>query len=156
MPAAFPSWVRPMLRMSKQRSQPAAFALAEPRRGFGYAREIGTDQPVFWACQFRFTRAEAVVFRLWFVYTINAGVDEFTMPILTEFGLIDHTCRFLPDGLLNMSEDGEVVTYSATIMARAEVIPDDYAEAAYLIAGMPDWTSWAEYLDQAMTAEMPT
>ncbi len=78
------------------------------------------------------------------------------MPILTEFGLLDHTCRFLPDGLLNMSEDGEVITYSATIMARAEVIPDAYADSAYLIAGLPDWTSWAEYLDQAMTVEMPT
>lgn len=155
MPAAYPSFLRPMLRASKSRSQPAKFSIAEPRRGTGYVREIGTDTPVFWDFQFRFKRSDALVFKLWFNTVINGGVDEFTMPILTEFGLLEHTCRFLPDNLLDCTESGEIITYKAKVMARAEVIPDGYTEVGPLIAALEDWTTWVEMLDQAINVEMP-
>lgn len=155
MTAAYPNHIRTILRAGKSRRQPAAFSLAEPRRGFAYVREIGTDTPVFWDVEFRFTPAEALVFRLWFANTIRRGIDEFTMPIRTEFGLITHTCRFLPDSLMDTSESGETFGYRATIMARAEVIPSDYMAASDLIVALPDWTSWAGLLDQTVTAEMP-
>lgn len=154
MPAAYPVSLKTVLR-AKSRSQPPAFDMHEPRRGYAYVREIGTDVPTFWDVAFRFTRADAMIFRLWFTQTLRGGVEEFTMPILTEFGLVEHTCRFLPDGLMPTRETGETVEYSATIMARAEVIPPEYVAAADLIVYLPRWEAYAELLDIAMTATMP-
>lgn len=155
MPAAYPLALNTILRASKSRSQPAAFSMREPRRGYGYAQATGTDVPVFWDVEFRFSRAEAVRFQLWFVGVIGRGVDEFTLPIRTEFGTLTHTCRFLPDSLLPCREEGETFGYTATIMARAQVFPPGYLEAAETIAGLPDWERWTGLLDQTMTAEMP-
>lgn len=152
---SYPLHLRTALQSGKARSQPAAFSLAEPRRGAAYARATGTDTPVFWQFTFRFTQAEALVFMLWFREVLNRGIDEFTMPIRTEFGMIEHTCRFVPDSLLDTTEDAELFTYRATIMARSMVVPQEYTDAAALIAGLPDWTSWAEYLDSAVTDELP-
>jgi len=156
MTAAYPLYLRTVLRTGKSRSQPAAFALNQPRRGTAYPQAIGTDTPVFWDVVFRFTPAEALVFQVWFTSIINRGIDPFTLPIRTEFGLLTHTCQFVPDSLLDTTEGGESFTYKATIMARAQIIPDGYADAAELIVGLPDWPNWAALLDQAVTAEMPT
>lgn len=155
MTAAYPLHLRTILRQSKARSQPAAFSLSEPRRGFAYAQATGTDAPVFFDVTFRFTQIEAQSFKLWHRFVINQGIDEFTMPIRTEFGVLTHSCRFLPDRLLDLREEGELFTYTSTIMAREEVIPDDIAAAAATIAGLPNWPRWAALLDQAVTLEMP-
>lgn len=150
--AAYPTGL-PLPLASKTRSQPAAFAMAEPRRGYGYAQETGTDTPVFWNVQFRFSAPDAVRFMLWFRSVINRGIDEFTLPIRTEFGLVTHVARFLPDSLLDATHDGgQVISYSATIMARAQVVPDAYTEAEELILGLPDWYAWTEPLDEAIAA----
>lgn len=155
MPAAYPITIRSILRAGKSRSQPAAFMLAQPRRGYGYAQKTGTDTPVFWDVTFRFTEEEALVFQLWFTGVLDRGSLEFTMPIRTEFGLVTHTCRFLPDSLLPATEDGPMFNYSATIMARAQVIPGGYREAADLIVALPDWRAWAELLDSTVSEAMP-
>lgn len=155
MPVAYPLPLRTILRASKSRSQPAAFSMSEPRRGYAYAQATGTDTPVFWDVGFRFTADEALAFQLWFTKIIARGVDEFTLPIRTEFGLLEHTCRFLPDSLLPAKEDGETWGYSATLMARAQVIPTGYAEAAELITGLPNWRTWSFLLDQTITEAMP-
>lgn len=154
-PEPYPLYIRTILKASKSRTQPASFSMSEPRRGFAYAQATGTDVPVFWDVAFRFTADEAVIFRLWFTQLIRGGLDEFTMPIRTEFGMQVFTCRFLPDSLLPTTEDGATWGYTATIMARALTTPPDYAEAAALIVGLPDWRSWASLLDQAVTVEMP-
>ena len=151
MPAAYPLDLRTVLQSSKSRSQPAAFRLNEPRRGYGYAQAIGTDTPVFWDMEFRFTQSEAIRFQLWFVAVIQRGLLEFTLPIRTEFGLIAHACRFLPDGLGDCREDGQSFNYSAKIMARAQVIPQGYLDAAALILAYSNWDEWAETLDIAFT-----
>lgn len=155
MPVAYPANLRLPLRASKSRSQPASFRMAEPRRGYGYAQATGTDTPVFWDVQFRFTRVEAVRFQLWFLGALDGGVSEFTMPIRTEFGPQIHTCRFLPDALLDTREEGETFIYGATIMARTQVLPEGFVEAAELILAMPDWEGWAELLDQTVTEALP-
>lgn len=116
-PPTLPSVVRAM----KSRSQPASFAMDTPRRGLGYARSLGTQTPLLWDVCFRLTQTEAAEFALWFVYTINRGVDNFTMPIQTEYGLLEYTLRFLPNTPLDLREDGEVFTYKATLLARAEI-----------------------------------
>ena len=64
MPAAYPLHIRTILRTQKSRTQPAAFRMAEPRRGYGYAQATGTDVPVFWDVAFRFTGDEADLARL--------------------------------------------------------------------------------------------
>lgn len=155
MVAPYPLHIRTVLRAGKSRTQPARFSVAEPRRGYAYVKPIGTDVPVFWDVEFRFTQDEAIVFKLWFDELINGGVDEFTLPIRTEFGLITHTCRFLPDGLLPVSEMGQAWGYKATIMARALAVPADYVAAAGIIAGLPDWRAWMLALDLGITQEMP-
>jgi hypothetical protein len=156
MTAAYPLALRTVLRAPKSRTQPAAFRVAEPRRGYAYSQATGTDTPVFWDVAFRFTQAEALIFQLWFEEIISRGVDEFTMPIRTEFGTLTYTCRFLADSLLPTEESGETFGYKATIMARKKLIPDGYREAAELITTLPAWLVWAEYLDSAVNAEMPT
>ncbi len=152
---SYPLSIRTILKAGKSRTQPPAFSMSEPRRGYAYAQSTGTDVPVFWDVSFLFSRDEAVSFQLWFRRTLNYGVNEFTMPIKTEFGTVEHTCRFLPDSLLPTSEVGPFFAYSATIMARKLVIPATYDEAADLIVGLPNWSHWTELLDEAMTAEMP-
>lgn len=137
---------------SKSRSQPAAFSLSEPRRGFGYARATGTDTPVFWDVQFLFTRGEAVRFQLWFTQTLQRGLLEFVLPLRTEFGTLPHTCRFLPDSLLDCSDTGGLFRYSARIMARAQVIPQGFIDAQGLIAALPNWDAWAPLLDASIAA----
>ncbi len=122
MAVAYPLDLRTIIRSGKARSQPAAFSMSMPRRGYGYAQATGTDTPVFWDVTFKFTQAEAAAFRIWFIFDLERGLQEFTIPIKTEFGIVTHTCRFLPDGLLDCREDGEVWTYTARIMARAEVL----------------------------------
>lgn len=155
MTVAYPSHLPKFLKASKSRTQPAAFRVTEPRRGYGYAQEIGTDTPVFWDVTWVFTRSQAAQFKLWFDIQIRRGVDEFTMPIDTEFGMVEHTCRFLSDNLLPVRDTGSTWTYSATIMARALVIPQEYIDAADLVVGLPDWTMYGSELDEAMTAELP-
>lgn len=155
MPVAYPLHIRTVLRAGKSRTQPARFSVAEPRRGYAYVKPIGTDVPVFWDVEFRFTQDEAIAFKLWFDELINGGVDEFTLPIRTEFGTITHTCRFLPDGLLPVSEAGQSWGYKATIMARALAVPASYVAAAGIIAGLPDWREWMLALDLSVTQEMP-
>jgi len=155
MPVDYPLTLRTILRASKSRTQPASFSMSDPRRGAPYAQAIGTDTPVIWDVTFCFTQPEAVVFQLWFTQIIRRGLDEFSMPIRTEFGLITHTCRFLPDGLLTTTEQGALWSYKATIMARAQIIPEEYIDAAELIAYLEDLDGWAGALDPAMNDEMP-
>jgi len=111
----------------------------------------GTDAPVFWDVEFKFTRPEAIRFQLWFKTVISSGLLEFTLPIRTEFGLIEHTCRFLPDGLLDCREDGQSFSYSAKIMARTQVIPQAYLDASAIIIALDNWDVWAEALDIGLT-----
>ena len=152
MPEAYPLGL-PTFLATKSRQQPASFGIAEPRRGYAYAQRIGTDTPVFWDVSFRFNRNDAVRFQMWFITVINRGLDEFTIPIRTEFGVVTHTARFLPDSLLNTSQDGfDVVSYSATIMARAQVVPTAYTDAVDMILALPDWSAWSSLLDEAIAA----
>jgi len=125
--------------------------MSEPRRGYAYAQAIGTDMPVFWEVQFRFTQAEAMRFHLWIKHSLQGGILEFILPIQTEFGLLDHTCRFLPDGLGDCVEDGGMYTYGAQIMARALAIPQGYIDASEIIVAMPDWNEWMIPLDTAIS-----
>lgn len=155
MPVAYPFTIRSILRANKSRTQPAQFAMTEPRRGAAYAQATGTDVPVFWDVAFRFTQDEAIAFQLWVRVILRGGLDEFTMSIRTEFGMVEHTCRFLPDSLLPATEDGPLFSYTATIMARKLVIPEGYTEAAELIVGLPDLRTWLSPLDQTVNDAMP-
>lgn len=155
MTEAYPLGLRTILSAQKSRKQPASFTVSEPRRGYAYVQEIGTDTPVFWSISLAFTKSDAIRFQLWFKHSINRGVDEFTLPIKTEFGLIEHVCRFLPDGLLDCGEQGGLWAYSASIMARAQVVPDEFDDAASIIIALPDWEDYASWLDVAMADEWP-
>lgn len=123
MPAAYPSTL-PLALLDKTREQPAAFTMAQPRRGKGYVEPTGTDTPVFWPLRWIFTGAQAQSFRQWFRYVIDRGIDPFTMTIRTEFGLETHECQFLPDGLLPARQIGsDLWEYSATVTASEPPVP---------------------------------
>ena len=124
MPVAYPSTLPRPLRASKSRTQVPAFTLREPRRGYAYPQATGTDTPVFWDLEWLMGKDDAAAFLRWFTDDIARGVDEFTMPIRTEFGAQTYTLQFLPDGLLDCTEPAsELFRYRATVMARAFVIP---------------------------------
>lgn len=151
MTIAYPSSLSTILRASKSRAQGASFATSAPGAGKLYVQRSGFDVPVLWNVQFRFTRAEAQQFKAWFETDIQRGVLSFTLPIKTEFGLITHTCRFLPDGLLDCKEDGQSWLYSAKILARMQAIPQGVLDMADFIIALNDWRAWAEVLDIAFT-----
>lgn len=153
---AYPFDLRTILSASKSRKQAASFTVTDPRRGRPYAQAIGTDTPVVWSVGFLFSRADSIRFQLWFKHKINNGLDEFTMPIKTEFGIVEHVCQFLPDGLLDTGEAGTLFSYSGTIMARERVIPDGYDDAADIIVSLPNWEEYASWLDVAIVEGMPT
>jgi hypothetical protein len=152
---AWPEELPGILQASKRRSQAAPFSASDPGAGFAYFQATGADTPVLWDIELRFTQAQAALFQAWFVEVLDRGAKPFTMPVRTEFGLLDHELQFLPDGLLPASEDGETWGYRATVSARAQVIPQEFRDAAELIAGIPSWELWAEYLDPAINRELP-
>jgi hypothetical protein len=123
MPIAYPAAIRPPLRASRTRTQAASFSASDPTRGFARFDRTGFDQPVAWDLTWRLPTAEAQLFVQWFVYETLRGALPFTIDLRTEFGLIQHECRFMPGGLLNARQDGATWVYTATIMARAQIIP---------------------------------
>ena len=119
MAVAYPSTI-PLALIDKTRTQPAAFRMSDPRRGYGYVEPSGTDTPAFWALTWRMSGAQAQLFWQWFFYDTQRGVLPFTLPVRTEFGLVTHEMQFLPDGLMPAKQIGsDVWEYSATVMARA-------------------------------------
>jgi hypothetical protein len=148
----YPLGLRSILSASKSRSQPAPFQLAQPRRGYAYAQAIGTDTPVFWDVSFLFGEQDSIRFSLWLKYTLKGGLLEFTMPLRTEFGYLDHVCRFMPEGLGDCTHADGFFSYKAKIMARSQVVPQAYQDAADLIVTLPDWADYGSLLDQAIHA----
>ncbi len=152
-PAPYPTGLRRPLA-SKSRSQPAAFAVREPRRGMGYMQQTGTDVPVFWDLQWTLSERDAQRLQLWFRVVLQRGVVPFTLALATEFGDVEHQLQFLSVNLLPHGSQAGVHTYSATVMARKLVVPTAYEAAGALIAMLNDWQTWAALLDQAV-AKLP-
>lgn len=152
---AYPSHLPHLMHAQKSRSQVAPFTMNQPRRGAGYVQQIGTDTPVFWKGQFRFSTADAQVFQIWFTQIIKRGALPFIMAIKTEFGLQDHVCQFLPDGLADAVEEGGVWTFDVQIMARKQIIPLEFIDGGGLVVGLPNWDRWASILDQVVSSELP-
>lgn len=130
MAVLYPSTLPAPLKAGKSRKQVPAFRAIEPYRGRMYVQPIGTETPVIWDLTFRFTQEQAQVFMLWFEIELGNGVEKFRAQIRTEFGFVNHEFQFLPDGLLDCSEDGPLFTYKAKVMARKLSIPDQYLNDA--------------------------
>lgn len=142
---------------TKTRSQSASFSMLDPRRGPSYTQKTGNDVPTQWDLTFRFNEQQAQQFWLWFdlgAY-LDKGANEFILPLRTEFGIVSHTCRFLPDSLVPASSAARVWTYTATITARKLVIPQEYIDAAGLIVELPNWIEFANPLDQLINQYVP-
>jgi len=157
MAIAYPLGLGTIITSGKSRSRPASFTQTDPRRGSPYFQEIGTDIPVVWDATFKFSRSDRVRFWLWFTQPqfLNEGKNKFILPIKTEFGLVDYECNFLAEGLMPVSEEGEIFTYTAKIMARSLITPPDFSLAADMIVGLEDWEMWANFLDQTINEAWP-
>lgn len=116
--AQYPPNLPPPLRTGKSRQQVPSFRAIESYRGQVYVQPTGTTAPVIWDLTFRFDQLHAQIFCLWFETVIARGVDPFTMPIRVEEGLVTHELQFLPEGLLDCTEDGPLFTYRARALAR--------------------------------------
>jgi hypothetical protein len=155
MTVSYPSNISKPIKATKTRTQGAVFRVSDPRLGYAYAQVAGMDVPVAWDVSWVFTASEALAFMTWFNDDLQRGLLEFSLPLRTEFGDVEHICRLSPDSLLPASQDGQAWTYSARIMARKLLRPAVYDDAADLIIGLPDWPNWSGKLDQAITQEMP-
>ena len=157
MAVAYPLGLNTILRTSKSRSQVPVFTQTDPRRGMPFFQAVGSDAPVFWDVTFKFNKSDKVRFWLWFTEPqfLAKGLKEFVLPIKTEFGLVPHTCRFLADSLMNVSEEGELFTYSARIMARQLITPVDFSNAADMIVGLENLEEWANLLDITINQAWP-
>lgn len=156
---AYPVGLPTFLFAGKSRNQPAQFTESNPRRGPAYTQKIGSDMPVFWDVTFRFNEDDAQRFKLWVQLSqyLDNGLNEFILPIKTEFGLVDHTCRFLSTGFLDTQQDSQTsFTYKATIMARKLVVPQSYLDNGDYIVTLPDWKTYASLLDVTVNQEWPT
>lgn len=142
---------------TKTRSQAATFAQLDPRRGPAYTQKTGDDTPTQWDLTFRFTEQQAQIFWLWFSQAayLDGGANEFTLPLRTEFGIVTHTCRFVPDSLMPASNDARVWTYTGKITARKLVIPQSYLDAAELMIELPNWNDFTEPLDYLINLYVP-
>lgn len=140
------------VQATKSRQTAADYAMDNPRRGPAYVRKIGPDQPVTWTVSFRFNERDAQRFWAWFVSPTycDGGKAEFILPLRTEFGMVDHVCRFMPDSLLPMSQEGQTVGYTATITARNLAYPEGYEEGLDFIVELENWEEWASSLDLVM------
>lgn len=155
MAAAYPSELRSFLQLSKARTQPARFTTTDPRRGALYVQPAGTVPPVIWQVDFRFRRADAIRFRLWYETVINFGIDEFELGIDTELGCINHVCRFLPDSLMDTRQESGAFSFSAQIYAKALITPQEWTDAAAVIVALPDWDYYVNLLDIAINQNYP-
>lgn len=156
---AYPVGLPTFKSAGKSRNQPAKFTESNPRRGPAYAQKIGSDMPVFWDVSFLFSGDDAQRFQLWVTLPqfLDGGINEFILPIRTEFGMVDHTCRFLSSGFLDAKQESPTVfVYNCTIMARALVIPQEYIDNGDYIVTLPDWKEYASLLDIAINQEWPT
>lgn len=156
---AYPVGLPTFLFAGKSRTQPAQFTESNPRRGPSYTQKIGSDMPVFWDVTFRFNEDDAQRFKLWVQLSqyLDDGLNEFILPIKTEFGLVDHTCRFLSTGFLDAKQDSQTsFTYNASIMARKLVVPQEYLDNGDYIVTLPDWKTYASLLDVTVNQEWPT
>ena len=130
MAELYPYWLPAPLKAGKSRRQAPGFRVIEPYRGRMYVQPIGTETPVVWDLTFRFTQTQAQAFWLWFETGLGKGVEPFQMLLRTEFGNVQHELQFLPDGLLDATEDGPHFTYRAQVLARKLVIPQEYMDDA--------------------------
>lgn len=156
---AYPTGLPTFLFAGKSRTQPAQFTESNPRRGPAYTQKIGSDMPVFWDVTFRFNEDDAQRFRMWVLLAkyLDNGLNEFILPIKTEFGMVDHTCRFLSTSFLDTKQDSPTqFTYTATIMARKLVVPQEYLDNGDYIVELPDWKNYASLLDVTVNQEWPT
>jgi hypothetical protein len=124
MPVAYPTTIRPPLRASRTRAQAASFAASDAMMAFAQFQRTGYDQPVAWDLTWRLPTSEAQLFLQWFVYETMRGTVPFTIQLRTEFGLTEYLCHFLPGGLLDSREEGETWVYSASVTARALIVPE--------------------------------
>lgn len=122
----WPLGLQSILKSGKARNQLAAFQMSDPRSGPPYRKKLSSDVPVIWDVTFKFKGDDATIFWSWFENAIDKGRANFILPIQTEFGLVDHEVMFLDESLLPVSEESDVFTYTAQVLARKLVIPPEF------------------------------
>lgn len=152
---SYPLGLRTILRAGKSRQMVPTYRLSNPRSGPGYVQALSEDAPAIWDVTFRFQRNDRLIFIDWFKRKINGGKSPFLMNVETEYGLVEYEMKFLPDGLLPVSEDGnKTYTYRASMFAR-KLEPGWADNVSDFIDIAQGWITGADIFDVAMNQEWP-
>lgn len=149
----YPSVIRCPMLSGNSRTQSARFFMSEPQNGPPYIKKLPDNQPAFFNFTFTFVDDEIPIFYMWFTETLEKGTKAFLMDILTEFGLVEYECRFLPDNLLDTTVlTKRVFSYSAKIMV-SKFNPPDYVPPG--IGEVPELFLQRNLLDIIVNIELP-
>lgn len=148
----WPLGMQSILTTGKARNQLARFQMSDPRSGPPYRKRLSSDVPVIWDVTFRFTGDDAIIFWSWYENGTDYGRKNFILPIRTEYGIVDHEVMFLPDSLLPVSQEANVFTYTAKILARKLIIPDEFPPDIWVD---PDAWKNRDIIDPAINWQWP-
>lgn len=152
--AAFPSSLSGMLSIGKVRTTGAQFLHTAAGEAQLNIANLGATPSTVWQFRLRLSASDMQVFRLWFEDTLRDGKDWFTIDIDTEFGLVNHTCRFAPNSM-SMQSEGGVYTFSATIYTPRLETPDVWVAVSDFVVGQSRWVEYFSYPDIAINKEWP-
>ena len=71
-----------------------AFVRTEMEVGPARQRRRASTMPTTFSCKMILTRYQVAILEAWYKYKIESGAAWFTMPVLTETGMIDTSVRF--------------------------------------------------------------
>lgn len=151
----YPEGLRTLLRDSKQVTRVSGYETSDPLYGPAYTRITTTDTPTLITGTVIFNRAESRTFQN-FLRKIRNGIDQFIMPIDSEYGPIDQVCQALP-GSFNPSQQGEVFSYNVSLVIREWALPpmleyeDSFIDIGWLIPN--DFSIFDEAINWGLTGE---
>lgn len=71
-----------------------AFVRTEMEVGPARQRQRASAMPTTFGCKMILTRYQVAILEAWYKYKISNGAAWFTMPVLTETGMVDTSVRF--------------------------------------------------------------
>lgn len=151
---AYPDGLRGILLSGQSISRASNFEMADPLYGPAYTRKTTDDTPVFIKGSLIFNASDARRFNN-FLRDINYGFTPFTMPIMSEYGVVEQTCQAMPNSFNPQPVGGGNWRYNIDIVIADFQLPPlaDYADSFTEI----DWYVPDSFgiFDTAINAFMP-
>ncbi len=133
----WPTGLRGLLQEGRSQSKVPGYETSDPLYGPAYVRKTTDDTPVMITGSLLFTNNEARAFQK-FIRDINGGLDQFEMPIKSEYGVVNQVCQAMP-GSFNPQYIGGLWRYNISLVIADWQIPplaeyeDDFAAIGWNI-----------------------